>query len=82
MANKRRFDKHHCVLQKGEYQINDNKYSFRWTDAYGKRHAIYAADLDELRIKEQRIELNKIEGIKELKDNLSVIPDKSKSWKG
>lgn len=72
MANKRRFDKHHCVLQKGEYQINDNKYSYRWTDAYGKRHAIYAADLDELRNKEQRIELNKIEGIKEPPATLTV----------
>ena len=46
--NKKRYDKRHCILLKGEYQINENKYSYRWTDAYGKRHAIYASDLDEL----------------------------------
>lgn len=68
----KRFDKRHCVLQKGEYQVNENKYSYRWTDCYGKRHAIYATDLDELRIKEQKIELNKLEGIKEPPSTLTV----------
>lgn len=68
----KRYDKRHCVLQKGEYQVNENKYSYRWTDIYGKRHAIYASDLDELRIKEQRIELNKLEGIKDPPATLTV----------
>jgi len=70
--SKKRFDKKHCVLQKGEYQVNENKYSYRWTDAYGKRHAIYASDLDELRIKEQKVELNKLEGIKDPPATLTV----------
>lgn len=72
MSNKRRYDKRHCVLQKGESQINEHKYSYRWTDCYGKRHAIYATDLDELRLKEQRVELNKLEGIKEAPATLTV----------
>ena len=70
--NKKRYDKRHCILLKGEYQINENKYSYRWTDAYGKRHAIYASDLDELRIKEQKVELNKLEGIKDPPATLTV----------
>lgn len=68
----KRYDKRHCVLQKGEYQINDHKYSYRWTDCYGKRHAIYASDLDDLRLKEQRVELNKLEGIKEAPASLTI----------
>ena len=72
MSRSKRYDKRHCILQKGESQINDNKYSYRWTDIYGKRHAIYAADLDELRLKEQRIELNKLEGIKDPPATLTV----------
>ena len=72
MSRSKRYDKRHCILQKGESQINDNKYSFRWTDIYGKRHAIYATDLDELRLKEQRIELNKLEGIKDPPATLTV----------
>ena len=70
--SKRRFDKKHCVLQKGEYQVSENKYSYRWTDDFGKRHAIYASNLDDLRLKEQRVELNKLEGIKDPPATLTV----------
>ena len=57
MSKSRRFDNRHMVLQKGEYQKANGMYEYRWTDAYGKRHSVYAADLDELRIKEQKVEL-------------------------
>ena len=70
--SKRRFDKKHCVLQKGEYQVSENKYSYRWTVDFGKRHAIYASNLDDLRLKEQRVELNKLEGIKDPPATLTV----------
>ena len=72
MSNKKRYDNRHCALFKGEYQRADNIYEFKWTDTFGKRHSIYAADLDELRYKEQRLELNKLEGIKEAPAGLTV----------
>ena len=72
MSNKKRYDNRHCALFKGEYQRADNIYEFKWSDTFGKRHSIYAADLDELRYKEQRLELNKLEGIKEAPAGLTV----------
>ena len=72
MSNKKRYDNRHCALFKGEYQRADNMYEFKWTDTFGKRHSIYAVDLDELRYKEQRLELNKLEGIKEAPAGLTV----------
>ena len=70
--SKPRYDKRRYALQKGEYQRADGMYEYKWTDAYGKRHSIYAMDLDDLRIKEQKIELNKLEGIKEPPTTLTV----------
>ena len=72
MSNKRRFDNKHYVLQKGESLRADGRYEYRWTDICGKRHCIYAADLEDLRIKERKIELNKLEGIKDPPDGLTV----------
>ena len=72
MANKRRFDKRHYALQKGEVYRSDGIYVYRWTDAFGKRHAISSTDLDELRIKEQKVALNRLEGIKEAPATLTV----------
>ncbi len=65
MNYKRRYDKNHCILQKGESQRSDGVYMFRWTDEYGKRRCLYATNLDDLRLKEQKRELNRLEGIKE-----------------
>lgn len=72
MSAKRRFDKNHYVLQKGESLRADGRYEYRWTNAYGKRCTVYAGDLDELRMKEQKIELNKLEGIKDPPMTLTV----------
>lgn len=72
MSNTRRYDKKHRVLQKGESERGDGRYEYRWTDYMGKRHFIYARDLDDLRIKEQKIELNKLEGIKDPPMGLTV----------
>lgn len=45
------------VLHKGEYQRKiDNLYSYRYTDHFGKRRDIYARTLEELRIKENKIQ--------------------------
>ena len=72
MSSKKRYDKRHCVLQKGEYQRADGSYEYKWTDSFGKRHSVYSYDLDELRLKKQKIEINKFEGIKEAPATLTV----------
>ena len=63
MTYKRRYDNRHILLLKGESQRKDGSYTYRWTDAYGKRRTIYSIDLDRLRQREEKIELNKLEGI-------------------
>ena len=53
MATKRK-DSHRIVLKKGEYQRTNGTYAYRWTDGKGKRHEVYARDLDDLRAKKKR----------------------------
>ena len=48
-------------LLKGESKRKDGRYMYRYTDINGKRHAIYAKTLSELRIRERQIARNKIE---------------------
>ena len=62
MPEKRR-DHKGRILHPGESQRKDLKYDFRYTDASGKRHAIYANTLAELREKEQPILKQKFDGI-------------------
>ena len=63
MATKRK-DSHRIVLKKGEYQRTNGTYAYRWTDGKGKRHEVYARDLDDLREKEKEIDADSNEGIK------------------
>ena len=63
MATKRK-DSNRIVLKKGEYQRTNGTYAFRWTDENGKRHEVYAKDLDDLRAKESEIEIDNTEGLK------------------
>ena len=60
----RRLDKNRLTLRKGETQRKDGTYDFRWTSADGKRHSVYAATLQELREKEEKIVRDKQDGIK------------------
>ena len=63
MATKRK-DSNRIVLKKGEYQRTNGTYAYRWTDGKGKRHEVYARDLDDLRAKEKEIDADTNEGIK------------------
>ena len=72
MKNKKRYDKNHKVLNKGEYQRKNGRYNYRWTDSFGKRHAIYAKDLESLRYKEDKLNIQKLEGIKTPPSGLTV----------
>ena len=62
MANRK--DNKGRVLHKGEGQRKiDNRYFYRYTDPFGKRRDIYALTLEELRIKENKIQqIERIEG--------------------
>lgn len=64
MATKRK-DKNHIVLKKGEtYREGDKRYSYRWTDSFGKRHSVYSKTLDQLRKKEAEIVKDITDGIR------------------
>lgn len=63
MATKRK-DSNRIVLKKGEYQRTNGTYAYRWTDEKGKRHEVYARDLDDLRAKEKEIDADTNEGLK------------------
>lgn len=54
MATKgqKRKDKDRIVLKAGESQRPNGTYDYRWTGKDGKRHAVYAKSLEELREKE------------------------------
>lgn len=72
MGSRKRYDNKRRVLMVGEYQRKDGRYVYRWTDAFGLRHSVYAKDLDMLRIKKQKIQLNRLEGINEPPVGLTV----------
>lgn len=60
----KRKDKANLILRKGESQRKNGGYDFRWTDANGKRHSIYAKTLDELREAEGQILRDQMDHIK------------------
>lgn len=52
------------TLRRGESQRKNGSYDFRWTDADGRRHTIYASTLTELRLKEQQVITDQEKGLK------------------
>ncbi len=72
MATKRK-DKKHIVLKKGEsYRESDGRYSYRWTDASGKRHSVYAKTLSQLREKEASIASDILDGIRPESNSITL----------
>lgn len=71
MAEKRR-DNRRRVLKEGESQRKDGTYDYRWRTSGGKRHAIYAKTLEELREKEALIQRDKSDGIRTDAKNTTV----------
>lgn len=63
-SGNRRLDKNRLTLKKGESQRKNGTYDYRWISSDGKRHAIYAKSLEELRQKEEEIIIDKQDGIK------------------
>lgn len=75
---KKRQDTNRIVLRKGESRRPDGRYDFRWTDANGKRHSIYAATLQELRQKEKGIQLDTLQNIN-TNNRYTTVNDMSKN---
>lgn len=75
---KNRYSRDRRLLRKGEY-IRGNSYEFKFTDASGKRHSLYASDLDELRAKEDAVQRDAFDGIVNADRNLT-INDYYKVW--
>jgi integrase len=72
MSEKRKDNKGR-ILRTGESQRKDLIYQYRYTDARGKRQAIYSSNLKELREKEKEIQKHLDEGIDYAAGRVSVI---------
>lgn len=59
-----RYDDRRVRLRTGESQRKNGAYTFRWTSADGKRHAVYAPTLEELRAQEEQVVVDKHDCIK------------------
>ena len=56
MSVQRRKDNKGRVLKNGESQRKNGSYMYRYSDANGIRHTVYAPDLKTLREKEEKIQ--------------------------
>lgn len=68
----RRKDSYGRVLRENETQRKDGTYMYRWRTSTGKREAIYAPTLDELRDKEDNINKDKHDGIRTDAKNVTL----------
>lgn len=67
-----RYDSNRARLRTGESQRPNGTYAYRWTTHDGKRHAVYAPTLEKLREQEDQIIIDKHDGIRSDKKNLTV----------
>lgn len=67
-----RFDSNRRKLRTGETYDEYNGYVYRWTDQFGKRHAVYAPTLEGLREKETKVTIDEHDGIKKDTNNRTV----------
>ncbi len=77
----RRKDDKGRVLRDGEiYRKKEHRYMYRYTSTDGKRHAVYAGDLNELRKKEEKIQRDIAGGIRIGEDSIT-LNDIYEMWK-
>ena len=70
---KKRRDSSGIILRKGERQLDNGYYQYRYTDPFGDRHAFNAETLDELRRKEREANRDSEEGRAYAAGDISVI---------
>lgn len=68
----RRLDDSRKALKKGESQRANGTYDYRYVTRDGKKHAIYAKTLEELREKEAKITVDVYDGVRTDGNNLTV----------
>lgn len=61
------------VLKTGEWQTSNGTYSYRYTDAKGRRRGFYAKTLDELRLKETALQKDILDGIDSYAGEITVV---------
>ena len=71
--NEKRKDNKGRILKTGESQRKDGIYQYRYTDFRGKRQAVYASNLQELRQKEKEIHKQVDDGIDYEAGQITVI---------
>ena len=71
--NEKRKDNKGRILKTGESQRKDGIYQYRYTDFRGKRQAVYASNLQELRQKEKEIQKQIDDGIDYEAGQITVI---------
>ena len=59
-------------LRKGEVERADGYYVYRWTAPDGKRHGVVAKTLDELRIREDEIQRDQLDGLKTITRDVTL----------
>lgn len=79
-GHSKRKDKNRVVLRKGEIERPNGTYQYRWTDKTGARRSIYAKTLDELRVKEEDILKDQLDGVKPEARTMTVN-DVYNTWK-
>ena len=72
MARKCRKDNTGRVLKVGESQDKTGRYCYKWTNAAGKRCAVYGVTLKELREKENQIQKDQQDGIDSSKQGMTL----------
>ena len=70
---KKRKDKNGILLRKGERQLDNGFYQYRYTDCFGERHSFNAETLDELRRLEREEKRDSEEGRAYAAGNVTVI---------
>lgn len=72
VARKCRKDSKGRVLKVGESQDKTGRYCYKWTNAAGKRCAVYGVTLKELREKENQIQKDQQDGIDSSKQGMTL----------
>ncbi|MCR5383150.1 MAG: site-specific integrase [Saccharofermentans sp.] len=69
---KNRYAKGRIKLKEGEYQRRCGTFEYKWTDRYGMRHSVYAKTIELLRIKEESILRDSLDGLRCDNRNITV----------
>ena len=69
---KDRRTKKRVKVKRGEVERKDGYYVYRWTASDGKRHGVVAKTLDELRLKEDDIKHDQLDGLKTITRDVTL----------